>query len=115
MFSMKGYGENVLTFSSGLTEVGVPVMIEDYGALTDAAADKDFIGFITSADGEVTGVIMDGYVEVPYTGTAPALGFSVLVSNGSKGVKVPSSGVSSNHIVRVLKVDTENKIVGFIL
>ena len=113
--SFKGYGENVLTFQASLTNVGVPVIINGNYMVSSAPAEKDFVGITCSADGKYTGVIMNGYVEVPYTGGAPAFGYVNLVANGSGGVKVPASATSSNHIVRVIKVDTSNNIVGFIL
>ena len=113
--SFKGYGEKVLTFKTSLTEVGVPITPGTDCTAYRATADRDFIGISCSADGEYAGVIVDGYVEVPYTGSAPNFGFCNLVSNGSNGVKTPGSSTTSNHIVRVIKIDTQNKIVGFIL
>ena len=113
--SFKGYGENVLTFNTTLTKIGVPVSVSTECKVVEAAADKDFIGITCYADGEFAGVIMDGYVEMTYTGSSPTLGYCNLVANGSGGVKAAASGAGSNHIVRVLKVDTDNKIIGFIL
>lgn len=113
--SFKGYGENVLTFNAQFSQVGVPVSIHQDCEVKAAAADKDFIGITCYADGDVAGVIVDGYVEVPYTGTTPSFGYCNLVANGSGGVKVTASGTTSNHTVRILKIDTDNHIVGFIL
>lgn len=113
--SFKGYGENVLTFNAELSEVGVPVDVAMGEMVTKAQAEKDFIGITCYADGKFAGVIVDGYVEVPYTGGSPSYGYCNLVANGSGGVKSPDSGTTSNHFVRVLRVDSENRIVGFIL
>lgn len=113
--SFKGYGENVLTFKAEVSEAGVPVEVNEDCTVKVAAADKDFIGIICEVNGEVAGVIVDGYVEMTYTGNAPSYGYCNLVANGSGGVKAAASGTASNHTVRVLKIDTENKIVGFIL
>ena len=110
--SVKGYGENVLTFNTELTEAGVPVTVGADSTVSKATADSDFIGFTTYADGEIAGVIVDGYVEVPYTGSVPPYGFAALVSNGTNGVK---TSTSSKHIVRVVKVDIDTRTVGFIL
>lgn len=112
--SFKGYGENVLTFNPEVFKTGVPVSIHSGCAVREAAAEKDFIGITCYADNEVAGVIVDGYVEMPYTGSMPAYGYCNLVADGSGGVKVPA-GSTSNHVVRVLKIDVENNIVGFIL
>lgn len=111
-FSFKGYGENVLTFPTKLTEAGIPVEVGANSVVSKAAADKDFIGVTSYADGELAGVILNGYVELPYTGTAPAFGFSALAANGTGGVKTASS---ATHLVKVIKVDTSKKTVGFIL
>lgn len=113
--SFKGYGENVLTFNTTLTKVGIPVMVSSDCRVVEATTDRDFMGITCYADGELAGVIMDGYVEMTYTGSIPTLGYCNLVADGSGGVKAAASGASSNHIVRVLKVDAENKTVGFIL
>ena len=113
--SFKGYGENALTFNAELTKAGVPVVINGNYMVSTAAAENDFVGITYSANGEYASVIVDGYVEATYTGNAPALGYSYIVANGSGGVKVPASGTTSKHIVRVIKIDPDNKIVGFIL
>ena len=113
--SFKGYGENVLTFNTNVFKVGVPVDIHADSIVGEAPANKDFIGITCYVDKDIAGVIMNGYVEMPYTGSAPALGFCNLVADGTGGVKAAASGSAANHIVRVLKVDTDNNIVGFIL
>lgn len=113
--SFKGYGENVLTFKSMLTDAGIPVSVAKDCVASKTSSEKDFIGITSYADGEYAGVIVDGYVEATYTGTTPGFGHCNLVSNGIGGVKVPASSTTSNHVVRVLKVDTDNNIVGFIL
>ena len=113
--SFKGYGENVLTFYTGITEAGIPVSVAQDCMVNKTAADKDFIGITCKGDGEIAGVIVDGYVELPYTGNTPAFGYCNLVANGNGGVKAAASATASNHVVRVINVDTDNKIVGFIL
>ena len=110
--SCKGYGENVLTFSTNITGAGVPVAVNGNNSVEPAPADKDFIGITTYADGEIAGVFIDGYVEVPYTGTTPSFGFTALVSDGSNGVK---TSTTSNHFVKVVYTDPAKRIVGFIL
>ena len=112
--SFNGYGENVLTFNTELSKAGVPVSVDDDCKVKETPAEKDFIGITRYADGELAGVIVDGYVEATYTGSKPTFGYCNLVADGSGGVKV-ASGTTSNHIVRVLKVDTDKNIVGFIL
>ena len=114
-FSYQGYGENILTFKSKLTKVGLPVTITRENEVIQASAESDFIGVTCYADGNMVGVIIDGYIEMPYTGVAPSFGCTYLVSNGSNGVKSPGSSTTSKHSVRVLKIDPSSSTVGFIL
>ncbi len=110
--SFKGYGENVLTFKSILKDKNTLVKINSDSSVSKALADEDFIGITVYADGKYAGVVVDGYVEMKYSGTKPAEGFGALVSDGANAVK---SSTTSKHIVRIIKVDSDNGIVGFIL
>ncbi|MEA4946652.1 MAG: hypothetical protein VB058_03705 [Oscillospiraceae bacterium] len=56
-------------------------------------------------------VKLDGFVTVPYTGAAPAVGFSALSADAAGGVRVNAAGRE----YLVLEVDTAAKTVGFIL
>ncbi len=114
MFYYNGYRENALTFSSESTSTtkGAPVKMSVEDTVKNSADGEDFIGICKYSDEIIASVIMDGYVEVPYSGTAPTLNLCSLVSNGTGGVKV-SSTAKRNY--KVLKVDTTKKIVGFIL
>ncbi len=52
-----------------------------------------------------------GFVKTPYSGTAPALGYTALAADGNGGVKAASSGP----LRLVLELDTTKKTVGFCL
>lgn len=111
--SYKGFNENVLSFKTELTEAGGPVQISTGNEVRSASKGQDFIGVLLSTDGIIGAVQLEGYVELEYSGTtAPTLGFCALVSNGSNGVEVSTT---SKHVVRVIRIDSTNKIVGFIL
>lgn len=113
MLYYNGYGENALTFIIDTTATkGAPVVVTQQDTVNDATDGQDFIGICKDSNDITVTVIMDGYVEVPYTGTEPTVNICSLVSNGAGGVKV-SSTAKRNY--RVLKVDKVNKIVGFIL
>lgn len=110
--SYKGFNENVLSFKTELTEAGCPVQISTSNEVRKASKGQDFIGVLISTDGVIGAVQLEGYVELEYTGTTPTLGFCGLVSNGNNGVEVSTT---TKHIVRVIRLDTSKKIVGFIL
>ena len=53
-----------------------------------------------------------GYVELPYTGTAPAVGYALLAADGKGGVRTAASGGRSCLVVHV---DTAEKKIGLFL
>ncbi len=114
MFYFNGYGENALTFSvdSNSTKKGAPVKCDLKETVKGVSDGEDFIGICKNIDSAKATVIMDGYVEVPYTGTQPTFNYCGLVGNGSGGVKT-SATAKRNY--KVLKVDKDKNIVGFIL
>lgn len=114
MFYFNGYGENALTFSVDLesTKKGTPIKIDTFNVAKSVSDGEDFIGVCKGVDSIKATVIMDGYVEVPYTGTEPTLNYCGLVGNATGGVKV-SATAKRNY--KVIKVDKEKHIVGFIL
>ena len=70
-----------------------------------------FFGFPTNYSNGLQGVQIKGYVEATYTGTAPGVGYALLVSNGS-GVKVDTT---NGKAFLVVNVNTTAKTVGFFL
>ncbi len=113
MVSFKGFDEGCLTFRNIEVRKGDPVAIKLDGVAERANNNTEFVGFCVDvpADGYVT-VQVKGYIEVPYTGTKPEPGYVTLTSNGAGGVKIETGG---RIIYKVLKVDSDKKIVGFIL
>ena len=77
------------------------------GPCTDGGT---FCGLVRQIRCGLAGVVLSGYVELPYTGTAPALGETALQANASGGVK---AGGSKTYLV--VHVDTNDKTVGFFL
>lgn len=110
--SYKGFNDNVLSFKTDMTETGFPVQMETSQRIKRAIKGQDFIGVITSADGTIAGVQVDGYVELKYSGSAPNYGFCALVSDGNDGVQVSAT---SKHVVRVIMIDENTNTVGVIL
>lgn len=110
--SFKGFNNNCMTFNAGESaEIGAPAALDENGKIVNAEADEKFLGVICNVRNGITGVQLEGYTELKYTGSAPTLGWDSLSADGNGGVKVDANGVP----YRVLKVDTTAKTVGFIL
>ncbi|MBR0412102.1 MAG: hypothetical protein IJI47_00850 [Eubacterium sp.] len=112
--SFKGYENKTITFEAaeGLT-AGAPVTVDANGKAANASADGYFVGVCTAIRNGWASVQTEGYVEVPYTGTAPSHGLVSLVAAGESKVKAGGDGDIA--LYKVIKVDTENTTVGFIL
>lgn len=97
---VKGTDENKLVKMSANDTVALP-------------ADGDnFIGLIRTIEKGVTGVSLNGAVEIGYTGTAPVVGRNRLIANAAGGVKV---GASTDKEYLVVRVDTgSNKVIFFL-
>lgn len=109
----KGYNEKIITLQKdGDVKVGDPVSLNS-GNATPATSDSPFIGICKSVRGEFCGIQTDGYVESEYTGSAPSYGYVKLACAGTGKVKVKAD--ADTNYSKVVMVDTENKIVGFIL
>ncbi len=110
MNALQGYGEQVTTLK-GQVSPGLPVKMSGDETVEACADGNIFCGVATSQSNNHNGVQMAGYVRLPYTGTAPTVGFVKLAADAAGGVKVNASGRE----VLVIAVDTVGKEVGFIL
>ena len=113
--SFNGYKTEVLTFENENAEISYPVTVNSASRSIKASAESNFIGVCVTERNDLAGVQTDGYVELHYSSTAPGTGMVYLVADGNGGVKVPSSSSNAMKAYKVLKVDTVNKTVGFIL
>ncbi len=110
MLSFNGYNSTSLTFLGDETiKAGTAVKVNGDATVSACAAGDAFFGACEINRGGVITVQASGYVEMPYSGTAPAYGFGSLVADGNGGVKT-----GSGRSVTVVKVDTAGKICGFI-
>ena len=113
-YSFKGIGELTVTFAvdddAELT-VGEPVMLSDNGTVTACDEGDDFIGIVTSVRGGTAAVQIAGAAEVACSGTAPDVGYALLIADGEGGVADgEGAGESSADIGReylVLAVDDD--------
>lgn len=112
--SLNGYNNNVVTFEANENLTPGLVVMDSSLIVKNAVADDDFIGYAISKNGYITNVQTEGYIELPYTGSAMNLGYRALVASGAGTVANKESATVGKKRL-VVKVDTQNKIVGFIL
>lgn len=112
--SFGGIGETVATFYNSGTSAAVseaPVKVSGNGEVSCCAGGDRFCGVAISAEDRFVSVQTGGFVTLPYSGTAPALGYVKLVADGSGGVKTGSSGGE----YLVVGVDTADVSVTFVM
>ena len=111
--SFEGIGQWAATFACGETAVGQVVKVSGSGEVAACADGDSFCGVVVFAarDGAACSVALGGMVKVPYTGTAPALGWTGLTADGQGGVKALTTGRS----YLVADVDEAAKTVTFAL
>ena len=115
--SFEGIGEKVITFynkAQGGAAAGDPVCIAANATVGKASAGVKFFGVAIAAAEDFAAVQTGGFVQLPYTGTAPALGFVSLSADGNGGVKTPGAGDKFGEYL-VIDVDTANTLVGIML
>ena len=99
--SFNGFHQQVATFL-GDVAVGDIVSLSDSGTVAKAAADEELIGVCVSKRADVVGIQLCGAVTLSYSGSAPEVGKSILVTAGNNQVKTAEAGGS--HLV--VAVDT---------
>lgn len=111
--SYEGIGQWCATFACTDLAEGALVKISASNTVAACAAGNDIAGMVVSAGrgGDACAVQLGGMVTAAYTGTAPSVGYAILVANGSGGVKTGESGRSR----LVTAVDTAAKTVTFVL
>lgn len=108
--SFEGIGELAATFYHDDASKAAPVAMSGSNRVKDCASGETFIGVCTNVNDVTAQVQLHGYVQLPYTGTAPTAGFCSLAANGSGGV---TAGDGREYLV--LDVDTTDAVVGFML
>ncbi|MBQ7202863.1 MAG: hypothetical protein IJS03_02465 [Eubacterium sp.] len=112
--SHKGYETKCLTFETGETiTAGELVTVNSLGQAVKTSNGGNFVGVCIAVRNGYASVQVEGYVELPYSGSAPSVGLATLVSDSNANIK--AGGENDVVYYKVLKRDTTNKIVGFIL
>ena len=110
--SMQGIGAEHLSAKKGASATaGYPCHFTDNDTVANSAAGTDFSGVIAGERSGLVTVQYHGFVTLPYSGTAPAVGYGILVADGNGGVKTATSGRS----YLVVHVDTAAKTLGLML
>ena len=112
-YSYEGIGQWCATFAGSQAEEGQVVKLTAGKTVGPCAAGDGFCGMVLSVSrgGDACTVALGGMVTAGYTGTAPELGWSILVGDGSGGVKTAATGRS----YLVVDVDSTAKTVTFAL
>lgn len=83
---------NLLQQLSRARDSGGPVKISGEGEVSACSGGEGFAGVCISAGTEFAAVQLRGFIKLPYSGTAPDLGFSKLSADASGGIKADSAG-----------------------
>ncbi len=97
--SFEEIGHLSATFECDQASVGQVCKVTANGKVAPCVDGENFCGIIESVRKGAAGVQLHGFAEVKYSGSAPALGFSNLQSNGTGGVK--AAGTRSYLVVSV--------------
>ena len=105
--SYDGIGEWCATFGCGKVKEGDVVKVSANGSADVCGAGDSFCGVVRAVahDGKACTVQLGGLASVKYSGTAPAVGFSELVADGSGGVSKPGDNQNGSSYL-VLSVDS---------
>ena len=107
--SANGFFDHTLTLqAASAIPAGHPVKLSGNYTVAAASAGDKFCGVLLSCCDGVCAVQLHGAVTLAYTGTAPAVGFASLVSDGNGSAE---NGTS----VLILSVDSTDKTVTCIL
>ncbi|MDD6023683.1 MAG: hypothetical protein PUC06_05515 [Oscillospiraceae bacterium] len=109
MVGFDGIGSMVITVKDGGVVPGQPCKCSGGKAMEKAAAGEAFQGVCLWQRDDIAGVQVDGFVTMPYTGTAPTVGFDILAADGNGGVQKSASGKSR----MIVDVDSVLKTVTF--
>lgn len=110
--SFGGYGEKLATFEAETgVAAGMPVQVSANGTVSPCGSGKAFCGVAVNARGGLAAVQLSGYAQLPYAGTAPAVGYAALSGDGTGKIKTDAAGRS----LLVVDVDTAAGLCGVIL
>lgn len=102
-------GQVCVTFAQGTGVAKDQVCkISGNGQVGKCNAGEKFCGVAATPRGGYVGVVLGGFVTVPYTGNTPTTGYGMLSADGTGGVKVDAT---NGRQILVVSVDTSAKTV----
>ena len=110
--SYESIGQKCVTMTfTGNLAAGDPCTINTSGAAKPSVTGERICGVVAGTRGGFASVIVEGFVTLPYTGTAPACGYTKLSAAGGGKVQKDTSGTE----YAVFAVDTAAGTVTFLL
>lgn len=110
--SFSGFNEKSTTFiCSQDVEAGKVVKVTENGTVSLCANGDGFCGVATDVRGDCATVQLVGYIRMPYSGSAPALGYTGLVADGNGGI----TGGDDGKTYLVTDIDKTDNTIGFML
>ncbi len=109
--SFGGFNSNIATFKTAAElECGCGVKVSESNTVALCSDGDSFCGFVVNGEGGYASVQLSGVVTVPYTDAAPAVGYTMLASDGN-GIKASENGRE----YLVIAVDENAKTVTFLM
>lgn len=93
------------------TTVGAPCGLSRERTVELAGEGESFIGKVVSIRKQIANVVVKGFVTLPYSGTAPGVGYVSLAGDGAGAITVCDDG----RAYLVVDVDTVNKTATILL
>lgn len=109
-----GMGRQTATFQAGSVSAGSVVIMGGNGKVRSAGAGHAPVGVVLNCREGYASVQTGGFVRAAWTGTAPALGWTALTTNGAGGVKAAGEGDKSRSCL-VVEVNETDKTAGLFL
>lgn len=111
--SYSGFGENTATFlAADGTAAGAPVKMTANSTVGACSAGDSFCGVALNVRNGYAAVQLAGYASLPYSGTAPAVGWQTLAAAAGGKVQTVTTG---GRQLLVVDVETDAQTVGVIL
>lgn len=107
-----GFNTKAITlYANDNIKPGTPVKLTENAGAAPAALNEKFCGICIDQRGNYVTVVLSGYCETPYSGTAPIIGYNNLAADGNGGALTHKDGRE----LLVFQVDSENKMISIML
>ncbi len=111
--SFTGINEQVITFKTASELAsGTLVKISDNGTVTACSSGDKIAGVVLFCRDNLAAVQTGGFVSLPYSSTAPALGFTAIAAASATEVKADSA---NGRQLLVIETDSTSTTAGIML